>query len=429
MGYTGDVSFDTLFDHGLDVTPEALEPGADAPSEALDFWKRVPASGGVYLLTDAEDRFVQLAATADLRRAVRVRLGDVTESGSQESAVTDTGETPVPHHTGETPVPHLSHRRPRADLRQVVRRVRWREAHSAFETTFVYWRVARLLMPRDYLDNVAFGPCWFVQIDPEAAVPRFTVTKSLPPREGTTLAPFATQGDASRFVQTLEDAFDLCRYIHILEQTPHGQACAYFEMGKCPAPCDGSIPMSAYRDMIRAALRFAVGERADVFAEWEKQMRAAADARAFERAALIKQRIERARAVEHDAYQHLRPIESFDYLVVQRGGGRTRVKPFFVRGGVMSPGEAVRIRKLGDAVPAWLDRMRSDAPDRSTVESRELAELTWLVSHFLFKHDAPGLFLHVSDLCDAEAVVDRIRERFARKTQEAPSSASGPAAP
>ena len=36
---------------------------------------------------------------------------------------------------------------------------------------------------------------------------------------------------------------DLCRKHDILVQAPTGQACVYHEMGRCPAPCDGSMTL------------------------------------------------------------------------------------------------------------------------------------------------------------------------------------------
>src|SRR5690606_23159824 len=112
--------------------------------------------------------------------------------------------------------------------------------------------------------------------------------------------------------------------------------------------------MTTYRDMIGRALAFARGERQPALAGWERDMRAAAAERAYERAAAIKARIDRARRVEQESCRLVRPVDAFRYLVVQRGGGATRVKPFFVRAGHIETGPAVRLRELERAVPGWL---------------------------------------------------------------------------
>ena len=94
---------------------------------------------------------------------------------------------------------------------------------------------------------IGFGPSWFIHIDPQAPLPRFEPTSRVYQQPGMYWGPYATRGDAAEVIADLEDLFDLCRYHDILDKSPHGQACAYFEMGKCPAPCDGSVPAETYR--------------------------------------------------------------------------------------------------------------------------------------------------------------------------------------
>jgi len=379
------------------------EAGGSLPADAVD--RMLPRGGGVYLLTDEQGRLIQLAGAGDLRRALRARL--IEPPAGREEA----GAGPV---------------RRKAHLGQVVRKIRWRTTHSMFEVDYAYHRIARVLMPDEYLDNVAFGPAWLVHVDPEATIPRFVAGKKLRHPPGLDLGPFATQADANRFIQILHDAFDLCRHHRVLEQVPNGQPCAYFEMGKCPAPCNGSIPMSAYRAKVAAAVAFVRGEREG----WQAQMQEAAAALLYEKAAMLKQRLERARGIEHAAFRRVRPVEAFNYLVVQRGGGRTRVKPFFIRAGWITPGEQAKLKEIDRAAGQWMAQMkqtptspigrtRDDGADR-----QHLTEQIWLVSHYLFKRDPPGLFMHASELEDPTALARRVQERFAKVAHPSPGRTS-----
>jgi len=78
-----------------------------------------------------------------------------------------------------------------------------------------------------------------VQVHPP---PAFTANEPDAPPDGT----FWPAG----LIEIAEDAFDLCRYYNVLVEAPGARACAYKEMGKCPAPCDGSISMEQYRGMV-----------------------------------------------------------------------------------------------------------------------------------------------------------------------------------
>lgn len=375
-----------------EMSKEAESPARAGPDAVA---RRLPGGGGVYLLTDQQDRLIQLSAAADLRHALRNRLL----------------EPPI-----KTDEPLSAVARRRVKLGEIVRKIRWQPAHSAFEIDYTYLRIARQVMPDDYRNNLAFGPAWFVHVDPDSPIPRFVVTKVLGD-EGVNLGPFPTQPDAHRFLEMLEDVFDLCRCYDSLGQAPRGTTCVYYEMGKCPAPCAGLIPMEQYRDMIRSALAFASGDREPALARWRQEMQALADQWAFERAAAVKQRTERAGIVEQPPFRLVRPIEQFNYLVVQRGRGRTRVNPFLVRGGWIAPGEPVALKRVAEAIPAWLSALRSGAAPTAEAgagDRQHRSEQIWLVSHYLFKRNPPGLFLAAPELHNTEAIAGRIRERFGR---------------
>lgn len=402
------MDFDALFPEQMDFPLTPPDEGTGWPEEPAARRKAMarqfPHGGGVYLLTDGQDRFIQLACAADLRRALVHRL------------IEPTAETPA-EEPADRPTGPLNPRK--LNLQEIVRRIRWQPAHSQFEITYHYYRLARELMPADYMEQVAFGPCRLVHVDPQAAIPRFSVGKKLQGPGGVNLGPFATQAQAGRYVQVLEDLFDLCRYVHILEKAPHGQACAYFEMGKCPAPCDGTIAMERYRQMMADALAFAVGRRAETLEGWRAAMEAASADLAFERAGQLKQRLERAEALEHESFAQVRPMDAFDYLIVQRAGGTTRVRPFFVRGGWIEPGQVARLKELPEVISQWIGRMgQSDNRAAGSDNLDQRSEHIWLVSHFLFKKNDPGIFIDAGQLATLEEPASHIIAHFSKPPRE-----------
>lgn len=352
----------------------------DVAGEVAAWSSQLPGGGGVYALADEQDRPILLASGENLRRIITFRLA---------------------------PPPDAS--RKRADLAAITRRVYWQRTYSSFETGFAFHRFARQLVPDGYRDLCAFGTCWFLHLDPEDRLPRWLATRQLQPR-GIHLGPFPTRAAVERLVETLDDLFDLCRYYHILEQAPHGEPCAYFEMGRCPAPCAGRIPLDEYRRKVSDALAFASGRwRADAEC-WTQQMRNAARRQEYEQAESLKQRIQRAHILASESYQLARPLDEFNYLVVQRAEGRARVKPFFVRAGWIDVGESVAAKDLPATAQNWIHAMRTPPPaDRHDVSLR--TEWVWLVSHFLFQGPrAPGLFLGPHQWTQPENWTPLVRE-------------------
>src|SRR4051794_18047688 len=209
MGMTEATS---IFDSHAD-----FDPAADFDA----FLKQVPAKWVVYLLADAEDRPVQLLCVKNLRYSLKRRLG--------------TGEAAGPAKLSK-----------RVDYRDLVRRIHFRRVDSAFEADWIYYEAARLIFPRTYQGMVGFRPAWFVHVNPQTRFPRYVKTIDISGQTGVYLGPLEDKHAAARLIELAEDSFDLCRYYAVLIESPRGRACAYKEMGKCPAPCDGSVSMEAY---------------------------------------------------------------------------------------------------------------------------------------------------------------------------------------
>src|SRR4051812_40911753 len=187
------------------------------------FLKDVPAKWVVYLMTDVDDRPVQLLCVKNLRYSLKRRLGEGDLLGPSK----------------------------RVDYRQLVRHIHWRRVYSAFEADAVYLEAAREFFPQTYRGMTGFHPAWFIHVNPDANFPRFVKTIDLDIKTGMLIGPIEDKHAAARLIENVIDWFDLCRYYNILVESPNAMPCAYKEMGKCPAPCDGSISMDSYRRLVQ----------------------------------------------------------------------------------------------------------------------------------------------------------------------------------
>jgi excinuclease ABC subunit C len=367
------------------------------PAQSLEeFARSLPAHGGVYLLCDAEDRPIQLAATQALRRAVVNRLTIPSEPRSR-----------------------------RADLRAITRFVRYAPGFSQFETSLLFLHAAHQLYPSGYRGMLDFGPAWFAQVNVADRLPRFVPTDRWRDRPGRWLGPFPDRSACSRYIGLLEDVFELCRYYHILQQVPYGAPCAYWEMGRCPAPCNGSISLDAYRRMMSDAAAFCGQQRGVERERTQSAMQDAAQRLDYELAGRLRQRLERIDQALAQPFRLVQDAADFRWLSVQRGGGRTRLRPFFVHGWRIEPGEITSLRQLPDVWPGWCRRV-TDAPAVSEPPGDGLATLqVWLVCHYLFKSPAvAGLFIDAAQLRDPAGALQRVTERFAARPAQ-PRSTDG----
>lgn len=360
----------------------------DPAEEAEAFLKRIPAKGAVYLLADEEARPVQLLCVGNLRQSLKRRLIGEEQVGPSK----------------------------RVNYRDLVRRIYWRRVDSPFEADWVYYEAARQIFPQTYRGMVGFRPAWFVHVDPDATFPRYAKTIDLSSKAGCYLGPFEDKHAAARWIQLVEDAFELCRYYNVLVEAPRGRPCAYKEMGRCPAPCDGSIEMPQYRQLVQWSMESAVEPEA-IIAQQTQRMQAAAAALRFESAGKIKAYLDQVSQFGKGPFRFVRRLEAFRFVSVQRGPRAKTAKAFLIAGGTIREvagaiGESAGVSDLARAI------LSAGAEPTPTIDEAG-AERIGVVAHHLFAaKQSSGVFLRLDEL-DDKALAKGLRELSKQKVVEA----------
>jgi DNA polymerase III subunit epsilon len=351
----------------LDALPETHAwPGRPGAGDIAP----LPGCAAVFLFVDGQGAPVQLATTQHLKRVAASKFGESEET-----------------------------RRGKVDLAEIVRGVRWRRVHSPFEARWWYYRLIRVLHPRAWRREVTFGPAWFLHVDWSAPVPDIHLSERIWVQPGDFVGPWPTQKACRQALETLWDLFDLCRYPEQVRKTPRGVPCAYAEMNRCDAPCNGSVPIQVYVNRLRAAWAFAAGEIEPWLEGAARRMREAAAALRFEQAGVLKQQLDAAQRWRTQWSEKTRPAERLNYLLVIPATRRKAWKPFLFLQGRLTDGPLLPEGKLLRDLPKWLaeqrDRMEREAhspsgtsPDAARTDDEIRMEQTWLVAHFLEYREA-----------------------------------------
>jgi len=291
--------------------------------------RQIPAKRGVFLLMDDGGRPILLTTAASIRSRLRGRLDEHDPSQSTRSA----------------------------DLRTITRAVHWKLAGGHFEMDWRYLQLARAIWPKSYAKLLSWKPAWFIHVDPDEAYPHFERTRDVLASPGRCVGPFETARLAEKFIEIVQDAFDLCRDIQCLRRSPDAARCAYGQMGRCLSPCDGSVSMDQYRLVVAQAAEFAAGLRAHRVEEFKARMQSEARELKFERAAATKARLERLAELEAPAYRHVAPVQAFSFLMIQPSGSRRRVEVFFADRGTIEQAGPLEYPLDARKVQRRIDRM------------------------------------------------------------------------
>lgn len=338
------------------------------PSGDLDtFLKSVPARWVIYLMSDAAGQPIQLLCVKNLRASLKRRLG---------------GDEPV----GPTR---------KVNYRDVVRRISWRRVDSVFEADWQYHDAARVLFPDTYGGMSGFRKTWWICVNPDATHPRYTKTNDPTGNAGQYFGPIEEKHAAGKLVQHIEALFDLCRDYRILTQSPHAGPCAWKQMNKCVGPCDGTISMEAYRQLIAHSADVLADPAAAVDRETQR-MQAAAAALAFESAAGIKQFIDDLKRLTKGSARQMRPLRQFRFLSVQPGPKSGQVKLFLIQ-----PGTIHEVGGLIDDPGQASDLLRHilalDAQPPAPLDEPAAQRMSVVANH-LFSTRHGGSFIHLDDL-------------------------------
>jgi len=363
----------------------------------------LPSRAGVLLFVDSRGAPVQLAATQQVRRFVEARLGPQASPGKR-----------------------------RADIRAVVRAVRWRAIHCAFEGRWWYYRLARTLYPDDYRRRVSFGPAWFLRVDWTRPVPEIGAAERVWCEPGEFVGAWPTQKAVREALEQLVDLFDLCRYPQQVRRAPHGTRCAYADMGRCDAPCDGTVPLAAYVARCRAAWRLACGDRDTWQTEAEQRMRQAASNQQFEEAARIREQIQVGRNWGPKKIPRLQTAGGVWWLLGFPAINRQAWKLCLFRDGDIVDGPVVAHRQAGVAAEEWLRIGVGRKPEDTPPEVR--MEQTWLLCHEFWRSGkqeficvtlpAAGVTSELAHVVQDQA--DALRSRRARSGAGAEPDRAGP---
>lgn len=151
-------------------------------------------------------------------------------------------------------------------------------------------------------------------------------------RPGKYYGPFASAGAVNRTITALQRAFLLrnCSDSIFASRT---RPCLQYQIKRCSAPCVGRIGEADYGALVRQAHEFLVGRSHAVQEELARQMQEASDGLEFERAGVLRDRIQALTMVQ--SHQGINPmgIGNADVIALAQEGGQSCIQIFFFRDG------------------------------------------------------------------------------------------------
>ncbi|HZF46068.1 MAG TPA: excinuclease ABC subunit UvrC [Sphingomonadaceae bacterium] len=172
----------------------------------------------------------------------------------------------------------------------------------------------------------------FILLRADHDYPRITKHRGARKAKGNYYGPFASAGSVNSTINALQKLF-LLRSCTDSFFARRDRPCLLYQIKRCSAPCVGRIDEEGYGELVRQAKDFLGGRSTAVQQEIQQQMEASAEALDFERAAMLRDRLRAATAIQGSQAINAAGIAEADVFAMAVKGGHVAVQAFFIRGG------------------------------------------------------------------------------------------------
>jgi excinuclease ABC subunit C len=150
--------------------------------------------------------------------------------------------------------------------------------------------------------------------------------------------PYTSSGAVRETMKVMKQVFGV-RTCKERRFAPRTRPCLEGQMGRCLAPCTGGMTEEAYRRVVHQAVQFLKGRSRNLLRSLKEEMDQAAANLDFERAALLRDRIQAIGATLERQAMARPTSRDQDVVGVAQDGEETLVSVFLVRAGLVTGGQ------------------------------------------------------------------------------------------
>lgn len=161
--------------------------------------------------------------------------------------------------------------------------------------------------------------------------PKLIVTRNITKKSRVLFGPYPNVRAARETVKLLNNIYPLRKCIKI-----HKEACLYYHMGQCLAPCIKNVDSFEYDDIIKSIKKFLKGDTKDVIKNLEDKMHNASELMEFEKALEYKKTIDSIRTTTNKQKINLNDMKDRDIIGYHYNDFLLSIEIFFIRNGKIS---------------------------------------------------------------------------------------------
>jgi excinuclease ABC subunit C len=282
----------------------------------------LPDSPGVYLYRDGDDRVLYVGKAKSLRKRVRSYFQSPVRPAADGGA-----DARMAARAGMHPKV--------GDLVERIASVEVFVTGSESEALILEGTLVKRHRPPFNVrlrDDKSYP---YIGISLDEEYPRVYFTRERHRRDRLYFGPFSSASKVRETLNVIQKIFPARPCEGPEPGRPSGVPCLDYHLRRCLAPCVGYIGREEYRDLIEQIVDFLSGRYRGLERELEAQMRAAAAAQEFERAAALRNRLAAVRHLMERQWASGESLGTMDVLGVAVEDDAANVQVLQVRDGVL----------------------------------------------------------------------------------------------
>ena len=176
----------------------------------------------------------------------------------------------------------------------------------------------------------------YIRVDIKRDYPTIKLVRKIENDGARYFGPYPGRGTVKNTIAAVSNIFKIARCKKVFPRDiGRERPCLYYSMGRCLAPCTGEVSSSEYKKIFTQVCRFLEGNHKELIDGLKNEMENAADKLEFERAVVLRDKIEAIQKL--DASQKVISERALDADVIAAATDDEAAvfRIFFIRGGKM----------------------------------------------------------------------------------------------
>jgi excinuclease ABC subunit C len=173
----------------------------------------------------------------------------------------------------------------------------------------------------------------YIRVTMEEDYPRLTLARDMKRDGSKYFGPYRNSHYVKQTIDAINRLFKVRACSKNIGSRSKDRACLNYHIGRCMAPCQGSVDKEEYRGIIRQICLFLSHRLGELTSVLEKEMEAAAESLDFEKAARIRDQVQAIKAMAEKQIVVTTDRSDQDVLAFARSGSSACMQVFFIRDG------------------------------------------------------------------------------------------------